>query len=84
MWYKHRNNYFLPTYAELTSMALVCAGNTFYDSIVFSSIVYWMIGYSQDAGGEQQLSATSLQLGSVTAFCSSPCCRCSCLCFSER
>lgn len=58
VWYKHLDNFFLPTYAELTSMALVRAGNTFYESILFSSIVYWMIGYSRDAGGDQQLRAT--------------------------
>lgn len=39
VWYKHRDNYFLPTYAELTSMALVRAANTVYESVVFSSIV---------------------------------------------
>jgi hypothetical protein len=39
VWYKHRDNYFLPTYAELSSMALVRAANTVYESVVFSSIV---------------------------------------------
>jgi hypothetical protein len=39
VWYKHRDNYFLPTYAELTSMAFVRAANTVYESVVFSSIV---------------------------------------------
>jgi hypothetical protein len=39
VWYKHRDNYFLPTYAELMSMALVRAVNTVYESIFFSSIV---------------------------------------------
>jgi hypothetical protein len=39
VWYKHRDNYFLPTYAELTSMALVRAANIVYESVVFSSIV---------------------------------------------
>jgi hypothetical protein len=50
VWYKHRDNYFLPTYAELISMGLVRAANTVYESVVFSSIVYWMIGYARDAG----------------------------------
>jgi len=39
VWYKHRDNYFLPTYAELTSMAIVRAANTAYESVIFSSIV---------------------------------------------
>lgn len=39
VWYKHRDNLFLPAYAELSSMALVRAANTVYESVVFSSIV---------------------------------------------
>lgn len=83
VWYKHRDNFFLPTYAELTSMALVRTGNTFYESIVFSSIVYWMIGYSRDAGGQDSLSShmrDAVGLAHGPAFCSSPCYRCSNLC----
>jgi hypothetical protein len=50
VWYKHRNNLFLPTYAETTSMALVRAFNTAVESILFTNIVYWMMGYTRTAG----------------------------------
>jgi hypothetical protein len=63
VWYKHRDNFFLPTYAEVISMGLVRAANTVYESVVFSSIVYWMIGYARDAGE----TATPLWPGSSTA-----------------
>jgi hypothetical protein len=44
-------------------MGLVRAANTVYESVVFSSIVYWMIGYARDAGE----TATPLWPGSSTA-----------------
>ncbi|WIA20601.1 hypothetical protein OEZ85_004985 [Tetradesmus obliquus] len=50
VWYKHRNNLFLPTYAETTSMALVRAVSTATESILFTNIVYWMMGYTRTAG----------------------------------
>lgn len=50
VWYKHRDNLFLPTYAETASMATVRAINTAVESIIFTNIVYWMIGYTATAG----------------------------------
>lgn len=55
VWYKVRNNYQLPTYAEATSMFIVRAANAAFECIIFSSIVYWMIGYSHDAGESPQI-----------------------------
>jgi hypothetical protein len=50
VWYKHRDNLFLPTFAETTSLILVRAVNTAFESVLFTSIVYWMIGYTRTAG----------------------------------
>lgn len=50
VWYKHRDNLFLPTYAETASMAIVRAVNTAFESIIFTNIVYWMIGYTATPG----------------------------------
>jgi len=44
----------MPTYAEALSMVLVRALNTALESVLFSSIVYWMIGYYREAGGGLQ------------------------------
>lgn len=50
VWYKHRNNLFLPASAEAISMACVRALNTVWESVIFSSIVYWMVGYVREPG----------------------------------
>jgi hypothetical protein len=59
VWYKHRNNLFLPTYAETTSMALVRAVNTAVESILFTNIVYWMMGYTRTAGVSTRLDSSA-------------------------
>lgn len=59
VWYKHRNNLFLPTYAETTSMALVRAVSTATESILFTNIVYWMMGYTRTAGVLTQVPAAA-------------------------
>jgi hypothetical protein len=51
VWYKHRDNLFMQTSAELLSMVLVRAFNTAIEVIYFGCIVYFMVGYVREAGG---------------------------------
>ena len=50
VWYKHRDNLFLPTYAEVASMGVVRAFNSALECIYVSCIVYWMVNYTREAG----------------------------------
>jgi hypothetical protein len=51
VWYKHRDNLFMPAGAELLSMLLVRAFNTALEVIYFGLIVFFMVGYTRTAGG---------------------------------
>lgn len=54
VWYKHRDNLFLPTYSETLGLAAVRAFNTVAESVAFSIIVYFMCNYYRDAGKWRQ------------------------------
>ena len=51
VWYKHRDNLFMQTSAELLSMVLVRSFNTAMECMYFGCIVYFMVGYVYEAGG---------------------------------
>jgi hypothetical protein len=51
VWYKHRDNLFMPAAAELLSMLLVRAFNTALEVVYFGCIVFFMVGYTRTAGG---------------------------------
>ncbi len=45
-----RDNYLLPAYAEAIAMACVRSLNTAWETLIFGTLVYWMIGYTASAG----------------------------------